>query len=168
MRLRIAGEVAEALCYLHSSASMPICHRDIKSTNILLDEKYRAKVADFGTSTSIAVDQTRVTTKVLGTFGYLDPEYFRSSQFPDKSDVYSYGVVLVELLTGQKPISSARSEEFKGLVAYFFHCMEENHLYDIVDAQVLKLGRKEEIMCMANLAKRCLNMNAKRMLKNSF
>ncbi|XP_031261760.1 wall-associated receptor kinase-like 22 [Pistacia vera] len=162
MRLRIAGEVAEALCYLHLSASMPIYHRDIKSTNILLDEKYRAKVADFGTSRSIAIDQTHVTTKVLGTFGYLDPEYFRSGQFTDKSDVYSYGVVLVELLTGEKPISSTRSQEFKGLVAYFINCMEQNQLYDILDAQVLKLGKKEEVMAVANLAKRCLNMNAKK------
>lgn len=157
MRLRIATEVAEALAYLHSSAYLPIYHRDIKSTNILLDEKYRAKIADFGTSRSIAIDQTHVSTKVQGTFGYLDPEYFRSSQFTDKSDVYSFGVVLVELLTGQKPISSIWANEGRNLTTYFVECIEENCLFDIIDDQVRKTGEAEEIMAVSDVAKRCLN-----------
>lgn len=162
MRLRIATEVAGSLSYLHSAASMPIYHRDIKSTNILLNEKYTAKVADFGTSKFIAIDQTHVTTKVQGTFGYLDPEYFRSGQFTGKSDVYSFGVVLVELLTGQKPIILTGSKEATGLAAYFILSMEENRLYDFLDDQVLKVGQKEEIMTIATLATRCLNLNGKR------
>ncbi|KAL0008621.1 hypothetical protein SO802_010123 [Lithocarpus litseifolius] len=162
MRLRIATEVAGALFYLHSAASSPIYHRDIKSTNILLDDKYRAKVADFGTSRSIAVDQTHLTTVVQGTFGYLDPEYFQSSQFTEKSDVYSFGVVLVELLTGEKAISSTRTPESKSLATYFIRSMEENNLFDIIDAQVMKDSKKEEIIAVANLAKMCLNLNGKK------
>ncbi|KAF7850354.1 hypothetical protein BT93_L5571 [Corymbia citriodora subsp. variegata] len=160
-RLRIATEISGALFYLHSVASIPIYHRDIKSTNILLDEKYRAKVADFGTSKSVSLDQTHVTTLVQGTFGYLDPEYFQSSQFTDKSDVYSFGVVLVELLTNQKPISSLRDQEGRSLASYFIISMEENRLFDIIDAQVLKEGKKEEIALVANLAKRCLYLNGR-------
>ncbi|KAM7481400.1 hypothetical protein LguiB_005983 [Lonicera macranthoides] len=162
VRLRIATEIASALSYLHSSASMPIYHRDIKSTNILLDEKYKAKVADFGTSRSIAIDQTHLTTRVSGTFGYLDPEYFQSSQFTEKSDVYSFGVVLVELLTSEKPISSTRSEELRSLTTYFMVASKERRLLDIVDAKVLKEGGKEEITRVANLAKRCLNLSGRK------
>ncbi|XP_022722176.1 wall-associated receptor kinase-like 8 [Durio zibethinus] len=162
MRLRIAIEIANALSYLHSAASVPIYHRDIKSSNILLDDKYRAKVSDFGISRSIALEQTHLTTQVQGTFGYLDPEYFRSSQFTEKSDVYSFGVVLVELLTGQKPISSVQSEEVRSLINFFLLTMKENSLFDILDPMVRNNGTEEEIIAVAKLAKRSLNLNGKK------
>ncbi|KAF5732523.1 wall-associated receptor kinase-like 22 [Tripterygium wilfordii] len=161
-RLQIATEVAGALSYLHSSVSLPIYHRDIKSSNILLDDKYRAKIADFGTSRTVALDQTHVTTRVQGTFGYLDPEYFQSNQFTDKSDVYSFGVVLVELLTGKKAVQSIQSQEYKSLVSLFILSLEENNLFDILDAQVIKQGQKEHITAVADLARRCLYLNGKR------
>nr|KJB33602.1 hypothetical protein B456_006G020900 [Gossypium raimondii] len=162
MRLGIAIEIANALFYLHSAASAPIYHRDIKSSNILLDEKYRAKVSDFGTSRSVALEQTHLTTRVQGTFGYMDPEYFRSSQFTEKSDVYSFGVVLTELLTGQKPISVQQSESVRSLVSYFLHSMQENSLFNILDPMVVKDGSEKEIIVVALLAKRCLHFNGKK------
>ncbi|KAK7829567.1 wall-associated receptor kinase-like 9, partial [Quercus suber] len=162
MRLRIAIEVVGALFYLHSAAFTPIYHRDIKTTNILLDDKYREKVVDFGTSRSIAIDQTHLTTIVHGTFGYLDPEYFQSSQFIEKSDVYSFGFVLVELLTGEKAISSTRTKECRSLATYLIHSMEEKNLFDIIDARVRKDAKKEEIIAVANLAKMCLNLIGKK------
>ncbi|TYG52371.1 hypothetical protein ES288_D09G022100v1, partial [Gossypium darwinii] len=162
IRLRIAIEIANALFYLHSAASAPIYHRDIKSSNILLDDKYRAKVSDFGTSRSVALEQTHLTTRVQGTFGYMDPEYFRSSQFTEKSDVYSFGVVLIELLTGQKPISAEQSEPVRSLVSYFLHSMQENSLFNILDPMVVKVGPEQEIIVVALLAKRCLNLNGKK------
>ncbi|TYJ17000.1 hypothetical protein E1A91_A09G020300v1 [Gossypium mustelinum] len=162
MRLRIAIEIANALFYLHSAASAPIYHRDIKSSNILLDGKYRAKVSDFGTSRSVALEQTHLTTRVQGTFGYMDPEYFRSSQFTEKSDVYSFGVVLIELLTGQKPISVEQSEPVRSLVSYFLDSMQENSLFNILDPVVVKDGPEQEIIVVALLAKRCLNLIGKK------
>ncbi|XP_016668264.1 wall-associated receptor kinase-like 1 [Gossypium hirsutum] len=162
MRLRIAIEIANALFYLHSAASAPIYHRDIKSSNILLDDKYRAKVSDFGTSRSVALEQTHLTTRVQGTFGYMDPEYFRSSQFTEKSDVYSFGVVLIELFTGQKPISAEQSEPVRSLVSYFLDSMQENSLFNILDPMVVKDGPEQEIIVVALLAKRCLNLNGKK------
>ncbi|KAG5227804.1 wall-associated kinase family protein [Salix suchowensis] len=161
MRLRIAFEVAGALSYLHSAASIPIYHRDIKSTNILLDEKYRAKISDFGSSRSISIEQTHLTTVVQGTFGYLDPEYFQSSQFTEKSDVYSFGVVLVELISGQKPIFSVSQTETRSLATHFIMLMEDNRLSDILDARVKELCQNEEAILVANLANRCLNFNGK-------
>ncbi|ONI17838.1 hypothetical protein PRUPE_3G182200 [Prunus persica] len=164
MRIRIATEIAGALFYLHGAASFPIFHRDIKSSNILLDENYRAKVADFGTSRSIATDQTHLTTLVNGTFGYLDPEYFQSNRFTEKSDVYSFGVVLVELLTGQKPIfaiAGSQEEDYTSLATYFITSMQEHRLFDVVDARVLKEGSETEIRIFANLARMCLNLNGR-------
>ncbi|KAF5768128.1 putative protein kinase RLK-Pelle-WAK family [Helianthus annuus] len=158
MILQIATEVAGALAYLHSATSIPIYHGDIKTSNILLDHKYRAKVSDFGTSRFVSIDKTHLTTSVKGTAGYIDPEYFQSSQFTEKSDVYSFGVVLIELLTREKPISLTRFGENRSLATYFVLAMEEGHVMSILDALVVKEGTRDEILALANLAMRCLNL----------
>ena len=110
----------------------------------------------------MAIDQTHVTTLVYGTVGYLDPEYFQTGQFTEKSDVYSFGVVLIELLTGEKPVCLARSQEDRNLSTYFIHSIKENRLFDILDTQVRKDGNKHEVLAIANLAKRCLHLNGKK------
>ncbi|KAM7478160.1 hypothetical protein LguiA_026373 [Lonicera macranthoides] len=97
-----------------------------------------------------------------GTFGYLDPEYFQSGQFTEKSEVYSFAVVLVELLTGQKPISSIGSNEVQSLSTYFLQTMEENRIFDIIDERVRNERQKKEIIGVANLARRCLNLSRKK------
>ncbi|CAH2040963.1 unnamed protein product [Thlaspi arvense] len=109
---------------------------DIKSSNILLDDKYKAKVSDFGTSRSATLDHTHLTTIVQGACGHLDPEYFQTHQLTDKSNVYSFGIVLVELLTGLKAITSTKAQEGKSLASYFTHTMDENRLLEILNAQI--------------------------------
>ncbi|KAJ9541270.1 LOW QUALITY PROTEIN: hypothetical protein OSB04_027776 [Centaurea solstitialis] len=161
MRLQIATEVAGALSYLHSATSIPIYHRDIKTTNILLDEKFRAKISDFGTSRFVSIDETHLTTLVRGTFGYMDPEYFQSSQLTEKSDVYSFGVVLLELLTREKPISLTRFVENKTLAMHFTLAMEDGSVMSILDTKIVEEGCRDELLAVANLAMRCLNFNGK-------
>ncbi|GKV26871.1 hypothetical protein SLEP1_g36089 [Rubroshorea leprosula] len=129
---------------------------------LLIGAYWLAKVSDFGTSRSIAIDQTHLTTNVQGTFGYLDPEYYQSSQFTEKSDVYSFGVVLTELLTGEEPISLARAEGGRSLASHFIHSMEENRLFSILDARVRESSAHEEITKVAKLALRCLSLNGKK------
>ncbi|XP_035840271.1 wall-associated receptor kinase-like 2 [Helianthus annuus] len=170
IRLQIATEVAGALSYLHSATSIPIYHRDIKSTNvdfggvttnILLDEKSRAKISDFGTLRFISIGQTHLTTIVKGTFGYLDPEYFQTSQFTEKSDVYSFGVVLVELLTGEKPICLSRFGGNITLVAHFMSAFEEGRVMSILDVKMVKEGGRDVLIKVVDLAIRCLNLCGK-------
>ncbi|KAK4342719.1 hypothetical protein RND71_038535 [Anisodus tanguticus] len=158
-RLRVASETASALAYLHSSAQMPIIHRDVKSANLLLDDVYTAKVADFGASRLIPIDQTHLATMVQGTLGYLDPEYFRTSQLTEKSDVYSFGVVLAELLTGMKPISRDRNDEDKNLAEYFVLSMRRNQLFQILDRRVVREGSLEQLQKVAELVKSCLSLH---------
>ncbi|XP_024981408.1 wall-associated receptor kinase-like 1 [Cynara cardunculus var. scolymus] len=157
LRLQISIEIAGALAYLHSATFAPIYHRDIKSSNILLDDKFRAKISDFGVSKSLSDDQTHLSTLVKGTMGYLDPEYFQSSHLTEKSDVYSFGVVLLELLTGKNPIFRTPYGERMGLATFIFS-MEDEQLVENVDDRVSD-APKVQLIAVANLAKRCLNLN---------
>ena len=140
------------------ATEMPIIHRDVKSSNILLDESFTAKVSDFGASRPMAHNQTHVTTLVQGTLGYMDPEYFQTSQLTERSDVYSFGVVLIELLTRQKPIFGGKMDEVRSLALHFSILFHENRLPEIVDPQVGEEAGARHVKTVAQLALRCLRM----------
>ncbi|GAB2235372.1 hypothetical protein Droror1_Dr00025796 [Drosera rotundifolia] len=158
--LRVATEVANAVAYLHFAASIPIIHRDIKSANILLDENHTAKVSDFGGSRLIPLDQKELSTNILGTYGYLDPEYYQSGHLTEKSDVYSFGVVLAELLTREKPVSSER-KEFALLATYFVDSVKDGRLLDILEPQLVADASQEELISISELVVKCLGRNGK-------
>ncbi|KAG8379957.1 hypothetical protein BUALT_Bualt07G0143600 [Buddleja alternifolia] len=107
-RIKIALGSAKGLAYLHEDCQPKVIHRDIKSSNILLDDNFEAKVADFGLARFYSDTDTHVSTRVMGTFGYLAPEYALTGKLTDKSDVFSFGVVLLELITGRRPIDKSQ------------------------------------------------------------
>uniref|UniRef100_M8B0A1 Wall-associated receptor kinase 3 n=1 Tax=Aegilops tauschii TaxID=37682 RepID=M8B0A1_AEGTA len=157
-RLRITSETGKALAYLHSAISVPVIHRDIKPSHIILDDGLTAKVSDFGASRYIIpLDQTGTTTAVQGTIGYLDPMYYYNGRLTESNDVYSFGV-LVELLTRRKP-SMYRSSEGDGLVMQFVALHAEGELEKILDPQVIEEGGSE-VKEVATLAVECLKLRA--------
>ena len=105
-RLKIAVGAAQGLAYLHHDCNPRIVHRDVKSSNILLDEHFEARLSDFGIAKCVPAAKSHASTYVLGTIGYIDPEYARTSRLNEKSDVYSFGIVLLELLTGMKAVDN--------------------------------------------------------------
>ncbi|XXG44209.1 hypothetical protein AAC387_Pa01g4072 [Persea americana] len=143
---------------------MPIFHRDVKFANILLDNNFTAKVSDFGASRLVPNDQTQITTLAQGTLGYLDPKCFQTCQLTAKSDVYSLGIVLIELLTGQKPTCFSRTQEERNLALYFLLAVKENRLCQVLDGRVLNEGQEDQLRGLARLAKRCLKLEGQERL----
>ncbi|PHU24557.1 hypothetical protein BC332_09664 [Capsicum chinense] len=159
-RLQIALDAAQGLEYLHHGCQPPIIHRDIKPTNILLDDKFHAKLADFGLSRILPTEgATHVTTVVAGTPGYLDPEYYRSNQLKEKSDVYSFGVVLLEIITGRNSIGK---QDKIYVVTWVNDMLEKGDVTKVIEPGLrgevdVKSARK-----VVELAMACVSLDSRR------
>ncbi|KAL1189161.1 putative receptor-like protein kinase [Cardamine amara subsp. amara] len=171
-RYQVAIDVAKALAYLHHDCRSKILHLDVKPENILLDENYRAVVTDFGLSKLIARDESRVLTDIRGTRGYLAPEWLLEHGISEKSDVYSYGIVLLEMIGGRRSISRVEVEETRTKkkrkkLEYFPRIvnqkMRERNVMEIVDQRMIEANEvdEQEVMKLACVALWCIQEKAK-------
>nr|KYP66978.1 putative serine/threonine-protein kinase At1g01540 family [Cajanus cajan] len=165
-RLRIALGSAKGLAYLHEDCHPKIIHRDIKAANILLDFKFEAKVADFGLAKFSSDVNTHVSTRVMGTFGYLAPEYASSGKLTDKSDVFSYGVMLLELITGRRPVDKNQTFMEDSLVDWarplLTRALEEDDFDSLIDPRLMNEYDPNEMARMVACAAACTRHSAKR------
>ncbi|XP_073267136.1 LOW QUALITY PROTEIN: proline-rich receptor-like protein kinase PERK12 [Populus alba] len=159
-RLKIAIGSAKGLAYLHEDCHPKIIHRDIKSANILLDDAFEAQVADFGLARLNDTTQTHVSTRVMGTFGYLAPEYASSGKLTDRSDVFSFGVVLLELITGRKSVDASQPLGDESLVEWarplLIQALETGELGELVDTRLEKHYVESELFRMVETAAACV------------
>ncbi|RLN23204.1 proline-rich receptor-like protein kinase PERK1 [Panicum miliaceum] len=165
-RLKVALGSAKGLAYLHEDCHPKIIHRDIKASNILLDLRFEAKVADFGLAKFTSDTNTHVSTRVMGTFGYLAPEYAASGKLTEKSDVFSFGVMLLELITGRRPVSSRQAPMDDNLVDWARPLMtkafEDGNHDALVDPRLGSEYNDNEMARMIACAAACVRHSARR------
>ncbi|KAG6727894.1 hypothetical protein I3842_02G146700 [Carya illinoinensis] len=164
-RMKIALGSAKGLAYLHEDCHPKIIHRDIKAANILLDDNFDAKVADFGLAKFSADTDTHISTRVMGTFGYLAPDYAASGKLTIKSDVFSFGVVLLELITGRQPHDKTQSFHGDSMVEWarplLMRALENGNFDALVDPRLHNGYNSSEMSRMATCAAACVSHSAR-------
>ncbi|CAN8266778.1 unnamed protein product [Cochlearia groenlandica] len=160
-RLKIARGAAKGLFYLHQACDPHILHRDIKSSNILLDGNFDSHLADFGLARLMSPYETHVSTDLVGTLGYIPPEYGQASVATYKGDVYSFGVVLLELVTDKRPVDMCKPKGGRDLISWVFRMKNENRASEVFDPLVHRKENEKEMFRVLEIACLCLCENPK-------
>ncbi|GKV42843.1 hypothetical protein SLEP1_g50207 [Rubroshorea leprosula] len=160
IRMKIAIGTAKGLAYLHEGLEPKVVHRDVKSSNILLDKKWNAKVSDFGLAKLLGSESSYVTTRVMGTFGYVSPEYASTGMLNEGSDVYSFGVLLMEMITGRSPIDYSRPAGEMNLVEWFKGMVASRRGEELVDPLIEVQPSPRALKRALLVCLRCIDLDA--------
>ncbi|KEH36361.1 receptor-like kinase plant [Medicago truncatula] len=160
IRMKIAVGTAKGLAYLHEGLEPKVVHRDVKSSNILLDKKWHAKVSDFGLAKLLGSGKSYVTTRVMGTFGYVSPEYASTGMLNEGSDVYSFGILLMELVTGRSPIDYSRAPAEMNLVDWFKGMVASRRGEELVDPLIEIQPSPRSLKRALLVCLRCIDLDA--------
>ncbi|KAK4492968.1 hypothetical protein RD792_000295 [Penstemon davidsonii] len=156
-RNKICLGIAKGLAYLHEESRLKIVHRDIKATNVLLDKDLNAKISDFGLAKLDEEENTHISTRIAGTIGYMAPEYAMRGYLTDKADVYSFGIVALEIVSGKSNTNYRPKEEFVYLLDWAYVLAEQGNLLELVDPILGSNYSKKEALRMLNLSLLCAN-----------
>ncbi|CAN8259007.1 unnamed protein product [Cochlearia groenlandica] len=166
-RIKVLVGTAKALAYLHEAIEPKVVHRDIKSSNILMDDSFDAKLSDFGLAKLLGAENSYVSTRVMGTFGYVAPEYANSGLLNEKSDVYSFGVVLLEAITGRYPVDYERPKEEVHMVEWLKMMVQEKQIGEVVDKELEIKPTKTDLKRALLTALRCVDPDSDKRPKMS-
>ncbi|GLU02909.1 hypothetical protein SLE2022_201410 [Rubroshorea leprosula] len=160
IRMKIAIGTAKGLAYLHEGLEPKVVHRDVKSSNILLDKKWNPKVSDFGLAKLLGSESSYVTTRVMGTFGYVSPEYASTGMLNEGSDVYSFGVLLMEIITGRSPVDYSRPAGEMNLVDWFKGMVASRRGEELVDPLIEVQPSPRALKRALLVCLRCIDLDA--------